>query len=301
MSARTTMLAAAFVGAAVTTACSGKGAIRSPGTLAPASGAAPAPVTAAPTPAAQASSADSAAAGLHRAAGDSSRAEALVTRGMSALRQGRHSEAALAFHAALQLRPHLGRALVGLAATDAQAGSLPQALALADSAAALGDTDASVTSLRGRLLASTGRCEPAVGILLPFVRSHPEWTQPTPELAYCLLRLDRAPEAVAVMQVAVREEPRAPPLQWALMEAFVRTQQLDSALAHAMYLKEHWPENGRWWVETGRVLVLLGRLDEARIVFQRGFELRPGLVDSLSPMDRSAWQAVQGPRAVPPR
>lgn len=282
--------AACFLGLAGA-ACAGRVAVRAGAAPVPAAaptGAEPAPPTPVPPAAA-----DTAAEAARRAVRDSSRAEALVARGMAALRQNRDSEAAGAFRAALRLRPRLARALGGLAETEAQARNLPDALALADSAAALGDTDAFVTSLRGRLRASMGRCPEAVAVLLPFERAHPEWTQATPELAYCLLRLDRAPEAVAVMQAAVRVEPRAPPLQWALLEAFVATQQLDSALAHAVYLKEHWPENGLWYVETGRVLVLLNRLDEARLVFERGFQLRPGLADSLSPMDRRAWQAVQ--------
>jgi tetratricopeptide (TPR) repeat protein len=293
-----TVVGATWFLALAAAACAGRVAVRAGAAPVPAAapaGAEPAP----PTPVPPAAT-DSAAQAARRAVEDSSRAEALVARGMAALRQNRDSEAAGDFRAALRLRPRLGRALGGLAETEAQARDFPDALALADSAAALGDTDAFVTSLRGRLGASMGRCPEAVAILLPFERAHPEWTQATPELAYCLLRLERAPEAVTVMQVAVREEPRAPPLQWALMEAFVATQQLDSALAHAVYLKEHYPENGLWWIETGRVLVLLNRMSEARLVFERGFQLRPGLADSLSRIDRRAWEAVQSLRGSSP-
>lgn len=272
-------------------ACAGRVAVRAGASPVPAAapaGEAPAP----PTPVAPGAS-DTVAAAARRAARDSSRAAELVARGTAAIEVGRDSEAAGEFASALRIQPRLARALGGQALLEARARRIPAALALADSASALGDTDQAFVALHGRLLASAGRCPEAVAVLLPLVSAHPQWHAPAPELAYCLLRLHRAPEAVAVMQVAVRDEPRAPPLQWALMEAFVATQQLDSALAHALYLKEHFPENGLWYVETGRVLVLLNRISEAKLVFERGFQLRPGLADSLSPMDRSAWRAAQ--------
>ncbi len=284
--------------AALAIACAGSGPVRNAGAPAPVAAppAAPAaaPVPAAATAASAASAADSAAAAVRNAARDSSEADALVARGMRALEQDRDSEAASAFATAQRLRPRLGDAVAGLALIEGHSRHFAASLALADSAVALGDTAQFLTSIRGRALATLGRCPEAVALLLPFVRANPKWHSPTPELAYCLLRLDRAPEAVAVMQVAVRDEPRAQPLQWALMEAFIRTQQLDSALAHAVYLKEQWPENGLWWIETGKVLVLLNRMGDAKLVFERGFQLRPGLADSLSPMDRSAWDAVRG-------
>lgn len=299
------MVIGACLAAAAAAACAAGGGVRNAGAPVPSAGpgvssmaAAPAPP---PAPAVVASSADTAAVAARRAAEDSSRAETLVRRGWAVLGRGRDSEAVGDFRAALGLWPRLARALAGLAMIEAKARDFPEALALADSAAALGDTDTYVAAFRGRFLASMGRCHQAVAILLPLVRAHPEWVAPTPELAYCLLGLRRAPEAVAVMQVAVGREPGAPPLQWALMEAFIQVQQLDSALAHAVYLKDHFPDNGLWYVETGRVLVLLGRLDEARIVFERGFQLRPGLTDSLPRIDPRAWEAVRAVRGISPQ
>ena len=286
--------------AAAVLGCAGAG-VRNARTPVPEAGPAAAPTAEGRAPAAAPSPADSAAAVARKAARDSSAAAALVPQGMTAIEAGRDSEAAGRFALALQIQPHLARALGGEALLEARAQRIPAALVLADSATALGDTDQAFIALHGRLLASMGRCREAAAVLLPLVSAYPQWRAPAPELAYCLLRLRRAPEAVAVMQVAVRGEPDAPPLQWALMEAFLATQQLDSALAHAVYLKEHWPENGLWWIETGRVLVLLNRLSEAKLVIQRGFDLRPGLSDSLPRIDHNAWEAVQAVSGTSPR
>jgi len=271
--------------------CAGSG-VRGAAVPAPSAGPAPASaVVATPVPAAPAP--DSAAEARHRAARDSVEARRLVTLGMGDVQSNQDAEATAHFREALRLQPRLGPALAGLAVIEGHARHYQAALDLADSAVALGDTDQFLTNVRGRALGSLGRCPEAIALLLPFVRANPRWHQPTPELAYCLISMDRASEAVSVMQVAVRGEPRAAPLQFALIEALVRSGQPDSALAHVEYLTGLYPENGLWWAIRGRVLALKGRLTDARASFERGFKLRPGLVDSLSSMDRSAWEAVR--------
>jgi predicted Zn-dependent protease len=259
----------------------------------PRPGRAPTPVAAAPSHGARAAP--------DRAMGDSAEAAALLDRGMAELRSGGDSSAARDFSRALRMEPRLTTALVGLALIEARAGRFPASLTLADSAAALGDTSPLVRNLRGRMLAELRRCPEAAAVLAPFARAHPEWTQPTPELARCLLSLHREGEAVSVMQEAVRREPNAAPLQYALVDAFTASTQLDSALAHARALTGRQPEDGLWWVVTGRVLLLAGRSEEARAAFEKGFRLQPGLVDRLAPIDRSAWQALQGLPGRPPR
>ncbi len=257
----------------------------------------------APRPPAQAVAAarDTAAEARERQMRDSAEAVILVRRGQGHLEGGRDSLAATDFAAALRMAPRLGEAVAGLAVLEWRARRYQAALALADSAVALGDTALFLTNLRGRLLFSLRRCPEAVAVLLPLVRAHPEWRQPTPDLARCLLSLRRPSEAVTVLQEAVRREPTAPPLQFALVDAFTANGQPDSGLAHARYLTAQHPENGLWWVVIGREFVLVNQMDSARVAFERGFRLRPGLVDSLPPIDRSAWDAVRNlPRRPPP-
>ena len=237
---------------------------------------------------------DSAAEARERSERDSLEAAALLVKGMDEYRGHDYPAATVDFNAALRLRPRLAEAVAGLAGIAGDERRYAAALTLADSAVALGDTATWLAAARGRSLANLGRCPESVEILAPLLRGHPERRSPASELARCLIELDRAKEAVAVMQVAVRGEPLAYPLRYALVDAFIATRQLDSALVHARYLTEHYPQNGLWWVLLGRVLVLRNRMEEARASFERGFRERPGLVDSLAPIDRSAWQAVQG-------
>ncbi len=249
----------------------------------------------------RAAPADSVAEARARTVRDSTEAGSRLQRGLRELQQGRDSAAALEFAAARRLEPRLVEAIGGLALIEARSNHVAAARVLADSAVALGDTSAYVQQLRGRLLAEQGRCPDAVAVLAPFVRTHAEWTAPRPDLARCYLRLGRASEAVPVMQEAVRREPDAPPLRYALVDAFTATTQLDSALTHARYLTVRYPENGLWWAVTGRVLFLLNRLDEARTSFEWGFRLRPGPADSLAPIDRNAWQVLERLPRQPPR
>jgi len=236
---------------------------------------------------------DSVAEARARTVRDSTEAAACLRRGWLQFEAGGDSAAALEFASARRLEPRLTEAVVGLAMIEAQRRHLQAALALANSAGGFGDTSLALTNLRGRILAELRRCPEAVAVLAPFIREHPEWTQSRPDLAYCYLSLGRAAEAVPLMQEAVRREPEARPLRYALVDAFTATTQLDSALVHARYLAEHSPENGLWWAVMGRVLFLLNRVAEARASFERAFALRPGVLDVLAPVDRNAWEALR--------
>jgi predicted Zn-dependent protease len=236
---------------------------------------------------------------LH-AARDSSEAALLLREGQLDFDAGRDSAAASEFARALRLSPRRTPALAGLAMVEARADHPAEALALADSAVALGDTSVVLTSLRGRMLARLRRCPETVVVLGPFLRAHPEWTSPVPELVRCYLAVGRASDAVPVAQEAVRREPRAPPLQYALVDALTAASQFDSALAHARYLTELHPENGLWWALMARELVFVNRMEEARAAYERAFRLRPGLADSMPPIDRNAWKAIQSLPRRPP-
>jgi len=291
----------AHLGALGPLACSGGGA----GSAHPARS--PAPVVAAardstgPTRDSTARARDSAAQAAQRAGRDSTEARLLLREGQLDFEGGRDSAAASEFAGALRHSPHLTPALAGLAMVEAHAEHPAAALALADSAVALGDTSGVLTSLRGRMLAQLRRCPEAVAVLGPFVRAHPEWTSPVPELVRCYLVIGRASDAVPVAQAAVRKEPRAPPLEYALVDALTAASQFDSALAHARHLTELHPENGLWWALMARELVFVNRMEEARGAYERAFHLRPGLADSMPPIDRNAWKAIQSLPRRPPR
>jgi tetratricopeptide (TPR) repeat protein len=232
--------------------------------------------------------------------GDSLQALEMMRRGRLKARAGQDSAAALDYREALRLWPRVADAHVGLAAVAANAGQPLEELAHLDSAAALGDTSLYAINLRGRALARLRRCPEAVRVLAPFVQAHPDWTNPTPDLARCYLRLHRESEAVPLMQAAVRREPESGPLRYALIDAFTASGRPDSALVHARYLTDHHPEDGFWWAILARTLFMVNRLDEARAAYERAFRLVPGLLDQLAPIDRSTWDTLQQMRRRPP-
>jgi tetratricopeptide (TPR) repeat protein len=232
--------------------------------------------------------------------GDSLQALEMVRRGHLKMRAGQDSAAARDYGEALRLWPRVAAAHVGLAATFANTGRPLEELAHLDSAAALGDTSLYAINLRGRALARLRRCPEAVSVLAPFVQAHPDWTNPTPDLARCYLRLHRESEAVPLMQAAVRREPESAPLRYALVDVFTASGRPDSALVHARYLADRHPDDGYWWAILARTLFLVNRLEEARAAYERGFQLVLGLLDQLAPIDRSTWETLQQMRRRPP-
>lgn len=56
---------------------------------------------------------------------------------------------------------------------------------------------------------------------------------------------------------------------------------------------ERWPRDAFSWLAFGRTGFLTNRMDEAREGFARAFELRPGLRNSLAPIEREIVRALR--------
>ena len=207
---------------------------------------------------------------------------------------GRHDYAggATEFRAALAIDPTAGPAYTGLAAAHLYSGGFAEALVAADSAQLLGDTAIIVPLLRADALRRLGRCPEAVAELEPFVAAHLDWRPPRLSLSRCLRALGRGAEALEVIREAVRLEPLSPPLRGELFEAYLANGALDSARAEAQWQSERWPRDPFSWLAVGKAAFLANAMGEAREGYERAFELRPGLRDSLDRMERDIVRAL---------
>jgi tetratricopeptide (TPR) repeat protein len=201
--------------------------------------------------------------------------------------------AAAEYRAALRIDAQVGAAYTGLAAVAFYRGRYREALAAADSARGLGDTTTSLPQVRADALRRLGRCREAIVELGPFVASHPDWLPARLSLSRCYRALGRNAEALEVIREAVRLEPASPPLRGELFEALAAVGRLDSARAEARWQVEHWPRDAFSWVAFGKIGFLTNRMDEAREGFARAFALRPGLRDSLAPLEREIVRAMR--------
>ena len=205
------------------------------------------------------------------------------------------------FAAARAVLPYYPAALTGAAVVHSNAGRWHDALAAAESAMALGDTTTGLPEVYGGALGRTGRCREALSVLESFVRTHPEWRAARVEMARCLVLVGRSVEAVGALREGIRLEPGVVNLRRWLLDALMRAGQPDSAFVEAGRVTEQWPDDAIGWMSFGRLAAVMNQPVTAHAAYERAFALRPGLADSLSPMDRDTWARLQASVRAPPR
>lgn len=219
-------------------------------------------------------------------------AESLLVSGQRAASQER-------FAAALEQRPKEARACYGMGLLLQSQGKMPQArlfferaleafpryrrarLALAETWRAVGDTATATALVEGYNLAhAETQVVPLEDPLMAEIARLDAGPRATRLHAQALARSGQLPEAIALLESALREDPRQIGYRSDLMMYFTREQEWERAesLFHAMVSEN--PDNAVAHSQRGELLVAQGRCEEAVESFDSALQLDPALADA---------------------
>jgi tetratricopeptide (TPR) repeat protein len=199
---------------------------------------------------------------------------------------------------ALQDNPHDDDALTmraNLALRDGDPVS-----AIADLRAVLRDQPQSLSILRSLARAQLANHSPVLAEenLRTALAIAPQDVGVRTDLGELLTRVQRAEEAVTLLEETVQANPSAIAAHTALIEAYLARGDLSAARAAAEHLKSDLPGQPLGWYLAGQIAERQHRLDEAQREFEQAIRLQPSATDALAALARLELGRGQGARAL---
>lgn len=191
------------------------------------------------------------------------------------LNQGRLSEAAESYRAALKIDPQFAAAYVGLGVVHAAQNDMPTAEADLRRAVALQPHLAEAHNNLGRILQSQGSLPEALLEYQLAIGAKPDFTMARYNLAGLLAGLKRVPEAIGQLEAALAIEPGFAPAHYDLGLLLASLGRLDEAIPHyaeSLRLNPNNPDALNNW---GTALARRHRSAEARRRFEMALALDP--------------------------